>query len=301
LACNYFLYCWVPGRSVDSVSQSNKGDSIKLVSWWSAGVTSAVATSIALDTYGHNNIDIYYCDTGKVHPDNERFIEECEEWYQKKIHIVKSEKYADPFDVARKTRYISGPAGARCTGELKKEPRYKVERENNYTGSIFGFEFTPKEINRAIRFKEQNPNPSPVFPLIDKKIDKPNALYILEKIAKIKRPAMYDLGYQNNNCIGCLKADSMSYWNKIRVDFPAIFNEMAEIERDIGASIIRRKKKGDTKKSRLYLDELDPEAGRGTPPIVPACGVVCQVEFEEIEDGRTREISLGRMNMAEVK
>lgn len=273
---------------------------MKIVSWWSAGVTSAVATSVALEKYGHDSIEIYYCDVGAVHPDNERFIKECEQWYNKKINIVKSEKYKNPFDVVRKTRYISGPAGARCTLELKKEPRFKVERENDFTHSIFGFEFTPKEINRAIRFKEQYPDPKPLFPLIDKKIDKPNALYILEKIAKIKRPAMYSMGYQNNNCIGCLKAASMSYWNKIRVDFPNVFNEMASIEREIGASIIRRKKKGEKEKSRLFLDELDPEAGRDQKPIVPECGVVCQVEFEDIQDDRTEKIFSGQISMDDV-
>lgn len=30
---------------------------------------------------------------------------------------------------------------------------------------------------------------------------------------------MYDLGYANNNCIGCVKG-GIGYWNKIRIDFP---------------------------------------------------------------------------------
>ena len=32
---------------------------------------------------------------------------------------------------------------------------------------------------------------------------------------------MYDLGYPNNNCIGCIKG-GMGYWNRIRKDFPDI-------------------------------------------------------------------------------
>ncbi len=37
---------------------------------------------------------------------------------------------------------------------------------------------------------------------------------------------MYDLGYPNNNCIGCVKG-GMGYWNKIRKDFPEVFQKRA--------------------------------------------------------------------------
>lgn len=280
----------------------------KIVSWWSAGVTSAVATYYAIQEYGPDMVDIYYCDTGMVHPDNERFIKECEAWYSKKINIIKSEKYSGPFDVARKTRWISGPGGARCSLELKKNPRYLIEDvygENPYDRSIFGFEFSKKEINRAVRFVEQQgqaPNPRPMFPLIEREIDKPNALYILEKIGKIKQPAMYELGYPNNNCIMCLKANSMGYMNKMRKDFPAEYAEMAKIEREIGATIITKKIKvdGETKRQRVYLDELPEGAGRDLKPIVPECGVVCQLEFTDEIDEKTERILDGQLKMSDV-
>ena len=51
----------------------------------------------------------------------------------------------------------------------------------------------------------------------------------------IKRPIMYDLGYSNNNCIGCVKG-GMGYWNKIREDFPEVFQARAKLEREIGRS-----------------------------------------------------------------
>ena len=79
---------------------------------------------------------------------------------------------------------------------------------------------------------------------------KPETLFFLEKQG-IKRPVMYDLGYNNNNCIGCVKG-GMGYWNKIREDFPQSFTRMAEAGRDVGHSCIRG----------IFLDELDPDAGR---------------------------------------
>ena len=93
-----------------------------------------------------------------------------------------------------------------------------------YEAQVFGFEFSKKEVNRAVRFKEQYPGSKPIFPLIEKKLTKPECLYYLEA-AGIERPEMYKLGYGNNNCIGCVKGGK-GYWNKIRKDFPEYFDRM---------------------------------------------------------------------------
>ena len=69
------------------------------------------------------------------------------------------------------------------------------------------------------------------FPLLEHGISKEEAHQIL-KASGIKRPVMYDLGYQNNNCVGCVKG-GMAYWNKIRKDFPEVFEARAKLERDI--------------------------------------------------------------------
>lgn len=56
--------------------------------------------------------------------------------------------------------------------------------------------------------------------------------------AGIEIPAMYKMGYNNNNCIGCVKG-GMGYWNKIRKDFPKVFDRMAKIEREVGATCLK--------------------------------------------------------------
>ena len=76
--------------------------------------------------------------------------------------------------------------------------------------------------------------------------------------------AMYDLGYRNNNCIGCVKG-GMGYWNKIRIDFPEVFERMAKLEREIGHSCI----------NGIFLDELEPGRGRMEDEIIPDCSVMC--------------------------
>jgi len=249
-----------------------------IISWWSAGVTSAVATKIALDEFGADNVVPIYFHIDSAHEDNKRFKAQCEDWYGKEIITHKSHNRKDQFDVILKDKYVNGPAGARCTLVLKKHVRQKLEKELDYKGQVFGFEYSKKEINRAIRFKEQYPSAQPLFPLIEKKMTKQETLYFLEKQG-IKRPTMYTLGYGNNNCIGCVKGGK-GYWNKIRIDFPQHFDRMAKAERVVGRSCIRN----------TFLDELGETEGRQQKMIMPDCGNFCDIEFSEIDHPRLEEV-----------
>ena len=88
-----------------------------IIAWFSCGVTSAVACKIALSLY--DDVQIYYIETGSGHPDNVRFISDCERWYGQPIHTIRSDKFFNVKDVLIKKRYINGPTGAACTFELK--------------------------------------------------------------------------------------------------------------------------------------------------------------------------------------
>lgn len=48
---------------------------MRTLSWFSAGAASAVATKLML---AEAPCEIVYCETGAEHPDNERFIADCE-------------------------------------------------------------------------------------------------------------------------------------------------------------------------------------------------------------------------------
>ena len=72
---------------------------------------------------------------------------------------------------------------------------------------------------------------------------------------------MYELGFRNNNCVGCVKG-GVGYWNMIRRHFTERFYEMAVLEREIGATCIKE----------VYLDELDPERGRIEDEMMGECG-----------------------------
>ena len=145
------------------------------IAWFSCGITSAVACKLAVEKYGKENVILFYIGIASANKDNERFIKECDKWIGVSIQERnRNLKYKDQYEVIEKTKYINGARGARCTLELKKKVRFKIEKEINYSSQIFGFEFSKKEINRAIRFSEQYPKSRPLFPLMTKSSQKNN-------------------------------------------------------------------------------------------------------------------------------
>lgn len=274
-------------KNVSFINKRQYKSEIMIIAWFSCGATSAVACKIALNMY--KDVQIYYIETGSGHQDNARFISDCEKWYGQPIHIIRNKKYKDVPEVLR-LGYINGPNGAACTLRLKKNVRYDLEKTLvDWGGQIWGFEFDKKEINRAIRFKQQYPETKPLFPLIEKRITKSDALAMILK-AGIEIPEMYKMGYNNNNCIPCVKG-GIGYWNKIRKDFPDKFNEIAAIEREIGASCLK------DKNGQLYLDKLDPNRGWKVKEITHDCSIVCEIEFQEIIDKQVDQIFDGEISI----
>ena len=139
--------------------------------------------------------------------------------------------------------------------------------------------FSAEEKDRAEEFQERNQELMCWFPLIERNLTKSDCLAMVQD-AGIELPAMYLLGYEHNNCIGCVKGGA-GYWNKVRRDFPERFEEMASIEDGIGpgAYLMRNRATG----VRISLRQLDPEEGRHDV-VVPDCGFACaRVEKEVCE------------------
>lgn len=161
--------------------------------------------------------------------------------------------------------------GAKCTQVLKKRVRKEWEYKHKEYDITYVWGFDVDEKNRANRLLESMPQFEHRFPLIEKGLTKQDVHGFAERLG-IKRPVMYDMGYSNNNCIGCVKG-GMGYWNKIRVDFPDVFDRMAKLEREIGHSCI----------NGVFLDELDPNKGRMEDEILQDCGIFCMIAMEEMQ------------------
>jgi len=80
---------------------------------------------------------------------------------------------------------------------------------------------------------------------------------------------MYEMGYPNNNCVGCVKG-GFGYWNRIRKDFPEVFQQRAALERTVGHSMLK-----DYKGHPVYLDELEPDRGNMDTEVFPECSIMC--------------------------
>lgn len=242
--------------------------SMKVV-WISAGVSSFIAGYLV-----RNTVDKWiYIDVKDQHPDSIRFIKDCEKLIDAEIEILRSDRFEDVADVVRKTHMINSPHGAACTGMLKKAVRKAWENaryEEGISDLVYVWGMDAKEKRRAENIKQNFPEFGHEFPLIDRWLSKEDCHALADELG-LKRPIMYDMGYSNNNCVGCLKG-GMGYWNKIRVDFPDVFASRAALEREIGHSCI----------NGVYLDELDPNAGRMSREIMEDCSIMCYLAKNEM-------------------
>lgn len=253
----------------------------RTICWFSCGAPSTIATILTLREYP--DALVVYVDTGSEHLDNKRYIKDVENLIGKSVTILKSSNYKNHFDVIEKERYIRGVAGARCTKELKIKPRLKFQEDDDL--HVFGY--TADEVERACKF-DANFDIDTWYPLIESGYTNDQCRGMLMKLG-LKIPTMYEMGYHNNNCIGCVKG-GRGYWNKIRRDFPEVFNRMARLERELSRTCIRKQikcpeckglkpscdicnKKGEISVS-VYLDELDPNAGNHKDTIIQ-CDFIC--------------------------
>lgn len=246
---------------------------VRVVSRFSCGVASAVATKLALRKYGHERVEITYCDPGSEHPDNKRFLADCELWFAKKIVVLKSDKYVDTWDVWQRERFIASQQGAPCTGALKREPAYAFERPGDIL--VIGYTADLLDVARAARIRAQNFERVIETPLIEAGLTKSDCLALVER-AGIGLPEMYLLGFQNNNCIGCPKG-GRGYWNMIRKHFPADFARMAALQRELDVAFWV-----EPDGTRVYLDQLDPNRGvQHTEPNID-CSILCHLVEQDI-------------------
>ena len=237
--------------------------------WFSCGAASAVSAKKTLEIYGHSHdVRIVNNPVMEEDDDNRRFLIDVEKWLGQPIEIAVNKNYpsGSAVEVWDKRKFMAGPKGAPCTLELKKEARRQWEIENNPDWHVLGF--TADEKSRHERFiLTERSNVIPV--LIDENITKSDCFDII-KSAGIKLPRVYGMGYQNANCIGCVKATSPGYWNHVRKNHPTIFNERAEQSRKIGARLVRHRGE------RIFLDELPINSQGRWKSEQTECGIFCE-------------------------
>lgn len=247
-----------------------EGDTI--VVWFSSGAASAEAVFQTIERYGdYCNIRVVNNPVMEECSDNRRFLEDVSNLIDVEIEYATNPDYPSTscVDVWDKRKFMSGPKGAPCTLELKKNARKHWESENSHDWLVLGF--TSEEQHRYDRFaKFERENVLPV--LIDSKSTK-GYCYASVIGRGLQLPKVYSQGYPNANCIGCVKASSPTYWNHVRKHHPEVFEQRAEQSRRLGSKLVLVNCK------RTYLDELDPnKQGRPLKGMDFECGIFCGTE-----------------------
>lgn len=242
--------------------------------WFSCGAASAVAAHQTLKKYGdENKVSILNNRIANEDEDNRRFLKDVEQWLGVEIIQVQNPKFpaGDVNQVFQQIRYMSGISGASCTLHLKKRARQLWENENKPDHTVLGF--TIDEKARHDRFVETERNLLPV--LIDARITKQDCVHILQSHG-IDLPRVYKMGLPNANCIGCVKAQSPTYWNFIRKHWPEVYEERVQTSKELGVRLARHKGE------RVFLHDLPIDA-KGAPlkSLDFECGLFCE-EYKEI-------------------
>jgi hypothetical protein len=224
-----------------------------------------VATKLSIE----NNSEVLpvYCETGAEHLDNERFLSDCEKWFGKSVCRLKSTKFNSTWDVWEKRKYLAGIDGAPCTVELKIAQRLEFQKPTDI--HVFGYTADKNDITRANRLRMNYPEMRIETPLITLGLTKQSVIAMIER-ANIAPPPMYALGFQNNNCIPCVKATSASYWALVRKEFPEQFLRMVELSRKLDVRLAR------IGEERIFIDEI-PDEHPTTNPIQPSCDFLCHL------------------------
>jgi 3'-phosphoadenosine 5'-phosphosulfate sulfotransferase (PAPS reductase)/FAD synthetase len=252
------------------ISNDLEQETKTIVVWFSCGAASAVAAKKTIEKYGNShNILIVNNPVAEEHPDNLRFLKDIEKWLGIPIiSAVNTEiNTISAYDIWEKRKYMSGVKGAPCTMLLKKHARYQFESKHKIDWHVLGF--TLEEQKRHDKFiTVERENVLPI--LIDAKLTKKDCFKIIQSEG-IKLPEIYNLGYPNANCIGCVKSSSPTYWNLVREKNPEVFIQRSEQSRRLNCRLVKVKGK------RIFLDELSPDVKGGKIKSYE-CGIFCDTD-----------------------
>lgn len=240
--------------------------------WWSTGAASYVAAKLTLraDPYAL----LVRCETGNEDPDNYRFEADAMARLGASVTVLRSDEYSSVWDVWQRRRFIAGPNGAPCTGEMKIAPRVAFQCPTDI--HVFGYTADADDVERFKRLQANYFDLTMRAPLIDAGVTKEGALAIVERDG-LTLPRSYAMGFPNANCLGtgCGKATSPNYWALYRHHFPESFARTAAYSREIGARLTR------INNVRIFLDEIPPDWPM-TQPIIPSCDFLCALTSDEV-------------------
>ncbi len=193
----------------------------------SCGAASAVSWHMAVKRYGDAVEGVNAFITAE-HPDNRRFLLDCEKWIGRRVTVLCDTKYgADPLKVWFAKRFIASGKGAPCSRALKGEV---LDAYKPSAPIVLGF--TIEEAKRLDKFIDANPHKRVIAPLIEEGITKDDCKRILTS-AGLTLPVPYQQGFDNSNCLKCPKG-GLGYWLHLDRHYPQYVDEVIALQDVLG-------------------------------------------------------------------
>lgn len=182
--------------------------------------SAAVAVLMAAETP-----TLYFNDTRWEHPDLYRYLNDIANYLG--LPLVNDSDGRDPAQVARDQHMLPNNRAPICSRILKAERLQRYAKP----GDTVCFGIGAHEIHRAGRilavYAPRGINPR--FPLIEKNIDAQGARAIMAETG-IRRPELYALGFEHNNCSGgCVRQGARQWRHLLRVS-PEVYAEREALE-----------------------------------------------------------------------
>jgi hypothetical protein len=247
----------------------------RIVCQFSCGAASAVATKLALAKYGERAV-IINAFLKQEHPDNRRFLSDCEGWFGRQIVQLVDQKYgACVIQVFRRESYMNSHRGAPYSKLLKR----RLLDSWKQPGDVMVLGYTAEEADRLDDFRDRNPDRPVIAPLVDAGLTKMDAKAMVQR-AGILLPITYLMGYENANCLGCVKGGE-GYFRAVRADFPEHFEELCRVQDELGpGSWFLRYRSGPKKDKRFPLRDL-PAGPVVRNEALPSCSFFCEMAEQE--------------------
>lgn len=203
-----------------------KPKQIKACVHYSGGLMSWGAAKLTCDKYGAENVVLLFSDVGAEDPDVYRFVVQGASALGAHLEIVRRNPggaYCKPWDIALERKTIPNWKYAICSGELKKEPAQKWQREHLPDGCPIIMGFSIEEAERIERIRKRRDRYTYEFPLAEKPYTSVCQIRAWLAELNIEEPCMYAEGFNHANCNGgCFKA-GLGHWARLYRERPDIF------------------------------------------------------------------------------
>jgi hypothetical protein len=188
---------------------------------WSGGITSWATARHVIATHGTANTVLLFADTNAEDEDLHRFNREASAQLGLDLIRVADPKERTPWQVFDDKQWIGNTRIAQCSHALKQDPcRIWLQANTDPASTILyvGIDWTEEHRIPAI---VNGWAPWPVeFPLTQPPYRDKHNLFAEAEALGIRRPRLYNLGFEHNNCGGACVKGGQAQWLRLLEVFP---------------------------------------------------------------------------------